>query len=34
VAQDDPFGPYYWVNDGVLQQNIRPTTAFDKPKTP
>jgi len=29
-----PFGPYYWVNDDVLQQNIKSTTTFDKPKKP
>lgn len=29
-----PFGPYYWVNDDVLQQNTKSTTTFDKPKTP
>jgi len=26
-----PFGPYYWVNDDVLQQNTKSTTTFDKP---
>jgi Tol biopolymer transport system component len=25
-----PFGPYYWVNDDMLQQNTKSTTAFDK----
>jgi adenine deaminase len=25
-----PFGPYYWVNDDVLQQNTKRTDAFDK----
>ena len=29
-----PFGPYYWVNDDVLQQNTKPTNIFDKVKTP
>jgi hypothetical protein len=29
-----PFGPYYWVNDDVLQQNTKSTTTFDKPKKP
>ena len=29
-----PFGPYYWVNDDVLQQNTKSSTAFDKPKKP
>lgn len=29
-----PFGPYYWVNDDVLQQNTKSTSIFDKPKTP
>ncbi len=26
-----PFGPYYWVNEDVLQQNTKSTTIFDKP---
>jgi len=26
-----PFGPYYWVNEDVLQQNTKSTTTFDKP---
>ncbi len=26
-----PFGPYYWVNDDVLQMNTKSTTTFDKP---
>ena len=25
-----PFGPYYWVNDDVLQQNTKSSDAFDK----
>jgi Tol biopolymer transport system component len=29
-----PFGPYYWVNDDVLQQNTKSTTTFDVPKRP
>ena len=30
-----PFGPYYWVNDDMLQQNTKSTTTFDKqPPTP
>jgi Tol biopolymer transport system component len=29
-----PFGPYYWVNDDVLQQNTKSSTIFDKPKKP
>jgi len=29
-----PFGPYYWVNDDVLQQNTKSTTTFDKAKKP
>ena len=26
-----PFGPYYWVNDNVLQQNTKKSDVFDKP---
>ena len=26
-----PFGPYYWVNDDVLQQNTKKSDVFDKP---
>jgi Tol biopolymer transport system component len=26
-----PFGPNYWVNDDMLQQNTKSTTTFDKP---
>lgn len=26
-----PFGPTYWVNDDVLQQNTKSVTTFDKP---
>jgi Tol biopolymer transport system component len=26
-----PFGPYYWVNDDVLQSNTKPVNIFDKP---
>jgi hypothetical protein len=29
-----PFGPTYWVNDDVLQTNIKGTDPFDKPKKP
>jgi hypothetical protein len=29
-----PFGPYYWVNDDMLQQNTKSTTTFDKPPAP
>ena len=29
-----PFGPYYWVNDDVLQQNTKSTTTFDRPTKP
>jgi Tol biopolymer transport system component len=29
-----PFGPYYWVNDDVLQQNTKRSDAFDKPGRP
>jgi hypothetical protein len=25
------FGPYYWVNEDVLQSNTKPVTIFDKP---
>jgi hypothetical protein len=25
-----PFGPYYWVNEDMLQQNTKRTDAFDK----
>jgi hypothetical protein len=28
-----PFGPSYWVNDDVLQQNTKSTTTFDRPKS-
>ena len=26
-----PFGPYYWVNDDVLQMNTKSTSTFDAP---
>lgn len=26
-----PFGPYYWVNDDVLQMNTKSTSTFDQP---
>jgi Tol biopolymer transport system component len=29
-----PFGPYYWVNDDVLQQNTKRSDVFDKPGRP
>jgi hypothetical protein len=29
-----PFGPTYWVNDDVLQQNTKSVNTFDKPKKP
>jgi Tol biopolymer transport system component len=29
-----PFGPYYWVNDDMLQSNTKPTDIFDKPTKP
>ena len=29
-----PFGPYYWVNDDMLQQNTKATDIFDKAKKP
>jgi Tol biopolymer transport system component len=29
-----PFGPYYWVNDDMLQNNTKPTDIFDKAKKP
>jgi Tol biopolymer transport system component len=29
-----PFGPYYWVNEDVLQQNTKPTDIYDKAKKP
>src|SRR3989442_9499500 len=27
-----PFGPYYWINDDMLQMNTKPSDTFDKPK--
>jgi adenine deaminase len=27
-----PFGPYYWVNDDMLQMNTKPTDINDRPK--
>ena len=29
-----PFGPTYWVNDDMLQQNTKSVNTFDKPKKP